>query len=74
MAPIHDDVMNTSKAAGRLTAARRYYPDEDHTVLEQDLATARILNYARKVLANGPGLSKGHVAVLAATLQGGGDQ
>ncbi|AGF71574.1 hypothetical protein [Corynebacterium halotolerans] len=70
MSPTYFDVMDTARASGRLTAARRHYPSQDHTDLEQDLATARILNYARKVLGDGPGLSEGHVAILTTALRG----
>ncbi len=53
---------------GRLNAHKRWHPNQDHTPLEQDLAAARIYDYARKVMADAPALKTTHITDLKSLL------
>lgn len=61
-------IPNVQSAAGNLTAARRWHPENDTTELEQTLATARIATFAREVMADAPALTKTHIDAVAAIL------
>lgn len=61
-------IPNVQSAVGKLTAARRWHPQNDTTELEQALATARIAMFAREVMADAPALTKTHIDAVAAIL------
>lgn len=65
-------IPNVQSAVGRLTAARRWHPENDTTELEQTLATARIATFAREVMADAPALTKTQTEAVAAILSKAG--
>ncbi|MGP5931263.1 hypothetical protein [Corynebacterium glyciniphilum] len=56
-------------AGGRLAMARRYHPDQDHLVLEQELAAAKMRYAVAKIMAESPALTTEQVASVVAVLQ-----
>jgi hypothetical protein len=58
----------TQSLGGKLTAARRHYPDRDHTPLETELAASKIEDKVREIVAAAPPLSPEQRARISALL------
>lgn len=57
---------------GRLNALKRWHPEQDTTPAEQDLAAARISEYARKIMADAPALTQSHIDDVVAVMSKAG--
>ncbi|TFI45151.1 hypothetical protein E4P29_05395 [Rhodococcus sp. 1R11] len=58
----------TQSLGGKLGVSRRCYPDRDHTELETELATSKISDRVREIVASAPPLSAEQRARISALL------
>ncbi|MFQ6172565.1 hypothetical protein ACK8HX_13230 [Oryzobacter sp. R7] len=69
--PRPDDCKNPAFVLnGKLGAARRYRPDEDHTELEREVKLANLADYVKRVVDEAPPLTGAQRAELARILRG----
>lgn len=58
----------TQSLGGKLGTLRRHYPSRDHTQLETELATSKIEDRVREIVASAPPLSPEQRARISALL------
>ncbi|WP_153275297.1 hypothetical protein [Rhodococcus sp. P1Y] len=61
----------TQSLGGKLGTNRRHYPNGDHTDLETELATSKIEDKVREIVAAAPPLTEEQRGRIAALLAGG---
>lgn len=59
---------NIQRLNCRLTAVKRWHPEQDTTALEQELACARITKHVTKIMASVPALSATQIADISALM------
>lgn len=61
-----------AQVSGRLSQARRWHPEADHSGLEAELAAARIAHKAERLAAEAPPLTDAQIQKIVAVIRAAG--